>query len=376
MLKDPRIDRLAGVLLRHSLDLQKGDIFQLNASPAAKPLVAALYREAAVMGVFPIIRWQDEEIGRMSYDVLTLEQPETARFLELSNKWEMTRWQDIAANLTIRAAENDQENSQVPRDKIQMVGKAGEELSRLIIDQRKWVLFYWPTPGQAQKAGLSNDAYLDFVLDVSLIDYDKLLQSEQVLAKRMEAADKVHILAPDTNLTFSIRGMSAVCCCGRRNVPDGEVYTAPLRDSVNGRITYNVPSTMWGQTFNNISLTFENGRIIKSECAGDNAALERIFDTDEGARYIGEFSFGVNPMIKHPTGSTLFDEKIAGSLHLTPGNAYAKADNGNKSIVHWDLIQIQRADYGGGEIWLDGELVRKDGLFVPVELQGLNPKDR
>jgi aminopeptidase len=183
----------------------------------------------------------------------------------------------------------------------------------------------------------------------------------------------VRILGPDTDLTCAIRGMPAVCCYGRRNVPDGEVYTAPLRVSANGRITYNVPSTMWGQTFERISLEFEAGRIVHATCAGGAAALDKIFDTDEGARYIGEFSFGVNPLITRPTGSTLFDEKITGSLHLTPGNAYARANNGNQSQIHWDLIQIQRPEYGGGEIWLDGELVRKDGLFVPDELAGLNP---
>jgi aminopeptidase len=373
MIKDPRIDRLAFILLHHSLDLAKGDIFQVSASIAAKPLVEAIFREASAMGVFPIIRWQDDEIGRLGYDLLTPGQSETERFLELNNRWEMTRWQDIAANLTLRGLENDQEISQVPREKIQLTGRVGEALTRLIIDERKWALFYWPTPAQAQKAGLSTGDYFDFVLNVSLIDYDRLHVAEQDLARRMEAADQVRILGPDTDLTFSIRGMPAVCCYGRRNVPDGEVYTAPLRVSANGRITYNVPSTMWGQTFERISLEFEAGRIVHATCAGGAAALDKIFDTDEGARYIGEFSFGVNPLITRPTGSTLFDEKITGSLHLTPGNAYARANNGNQSQIHWDLIQIQRPEYGGGEIWLDGELVRKDGLFVPDELAGLNP---
>ena len=372
MLNDPRIDRLAGVLLRHSLNLEKGDIFQISASIAAKPLVAAIYREAATMGVFPVIRWQDDEIGRLGYDLLTVGDADTARFLERSNQWEMSRWQDIKANLALRAPENDQENSGVPREKLQMTGKAGETLQRLIIDERQWALFYWPTPAQAQKAGLSSSDYFDFVLDVSLIDYDRLYAAEQELARRMEQADQVHIMAPGTDLTFSIRSLPAVCCYGRRNVPDGEVYTAPVRDSVNGCITYNVPSNMWGQAYKNVSLEFAGGKIVRATCDGDNDALNRIFDADEGARYVGEFSFGVNPLIRRPIGSTLFDEKIAGSIHFTPGAAYARADNGNKSMIHWDLIQIQRPDYGGGEVWFDGELIRKDGLFVPGELHGLN----
>ncbi len=373
MLCDPRIDQLAGVLLRHSLALQEGDIFQINASPGAKPLVEAIYRASAAMGVFPVIRWQDDEVNRLGLELLQPDQAATARYLELNCQAELYRWQHMAANLTLRGAENDQENSQVDRAKIQLAGKANEALNRLIIDDRKWALFYWPTPGQAQKAGLATGDFLDFVLRVSLIDYDGLLKAEEALAGRLAVADRVHILAPDTDLAFSIRGMPSVCCYGRRNVPDGEVYTAPVRDSVQGRITYNVPSTMWGQTFDRISLDFRDGRIVQAGCRGNAAALNKIFDTDEGARYIGEFSFGVNPLITRPMGSILFDEKITGSLHLTPGNAYARANNGNQSMIHWDLIQIQRPEYGGGEIWLDGELIRRDGLFLPTELHGLNP---
>ncbi|HBP37413.1 MAG TPA: aminopeptidase, partial [Clostridiales bacterium] len=256
MLQDPRINQLAGVLLRHSLALEAGDIFQVSASTAAKPLVEAIFRESATLGVFPVIRWLDEEIARQSYDLLTPGQAATERYLELTNQWELNRWQNLAANLSLRAPENDQELSQVDRAKIQMTGKAGEIVQRLIIDERKWALFYWPTPAQAQKAGLSTGDFLDFVLSVSLIDYDRLLRAEQKLAARMEAADQVRIIAPETDLAFSIRGLPAVCCYGRRNIPDGEVYTAPVRGSAQGRITYNVPSTMWGQTFDQISLEF------------------------------------------------------------------------------------------------------------------------
>lgn len=373
MLIDPRIEQLAEVLLRHSLALEKGDIFQLNASLAARPLAAAICRLASVMGVFPVIRWQDEEINRLAYDLLSPDQPETRRFLEAGSRWEMVRWQDMAANLSLRAPDNDQENSSVPREKLQLAARAGEKVNRLIIDRRRWALFCWPTPAQAQKAGMSTAEYFDFVLNVSLVDYNALHEAEKALAARMETADQVRILAPGTDLTFSIRGIPAVCCYGRRNVPDGEVYTAPVRNSIEGRVAYNVPTTHWGKTYRSIWLEFSRGRIIKAGCDGDAGTLEEILDTDEGARYIGEFSFGVNPRIARPTGSILFDEKMTGSLHLTPGNAYARADNGNKSLLHWDLILDQRAAAGGGEIWFDGVLIRKDGLFIPSDLRGLNP---
>lgn len=373
MLRDPRIDQLAGVLLRHSLALEKGEIYQINASIAAKPLVGALYRESLQLGVFPIIQWHDEEISRLRYGLLDPAGEDTARFLELGSRWEQVRWQDIAARLTLHAPENDQELNGVDLERIKMVSKADEPWFRTVIDERKWALFYWPTAGLAQKAGMPTEDFLDFTLAVSLIDYKKLYQAELKLASRLEAADQVRILAPGTDLTFSIRGLPAVCCYGRRNVPDGEVYTAPVRDSANGRITYNVEANLWGTSFKRICLEFSAGKIVQATCDGDHEALNRIFDTDEGARYLGEFSFGVNPLLTRPTGSTLFDEKITGSIHLTPGNAYAKADNGNKSLIHWDLIQIQQPIFGGGEIWLDGSLVRRDGLFVPEDLSGLNP---
>lgn len=372
-MQDPRLDRLAGILLGHSLQLEKGHIVQINASICAQPLVAALYRRAAELGLYLVVRWQDEQINRLHYDLLDPAEPFAARYLQLSGQWDADRIRDIQGFITIRASENDQELSGVDKARQQWVAKAGEAVSHTIINERQWMLFNWPTAAQAQKAGLPTEVWFDRVLDVCLLDYDRLLQAEEILADYLRQADQVRIIAPGTDLSFSIKGMPAVCCCGRRNVPDGEVYTAPILDSVQGRITYNVPSNYWGKTFNRIAFTFRDGVIVEATCDGDTALLNRILDTDPGGRRIGEFSFGVNPLIRDPMGSTLFDEKITGSIHFTPGNAYARADNGNKSAIHWDLIQIQRPEQGGGEIWLDGQLIRQDGLFVPSSLQALNP---
>ena len=193
-----------------------------------------------------------------------------------------------------------------------------------------------------------------------------------MLVELMNRTDKVRLVAPGTDLTFSIKGIPAVKCSGRRNIPDGEVYTAPVRDSVNGRITYNVPSKYNGKKFENISLVFKDGKIVEAT-ANDSEAVNRVFDTDEGARYVGEFSFGVNPFIHDAMGDILFDEKIAGSIHFTPGSCYEEAPNGNDSAIHWDLVLDMSADKGGGEIYMDDVLVRKDGIFVLDELKGLNP---
>ncbi len=194
------------------------------------------------------------------------------------------------------------------------------------------------------------------------------------LVALMERTDKVHLKGPGTDLTFSIKGMNAIKCDGERNIPDGEVYTAPIRDSINGTLSYNTPSLVAGFRFENIRFTFEHGKIVDA-VANDTQRINQYLDTDEGGRYIGEFSLGVNPNIHTPMCDTLFDEKIAGSIHFTPGNAYDEADNGNRSAIHWDLVLIQTPEYGGGEIYFDDVLIRKDGRFVIPELEGLNEEN-
>jgi aminopeptidase len=225
----------------------------------------------------------------------------------------------------------------------------------------------------AQAAGMSTTAFEDFFFRTCTLDYARMARECEALKQLMERTDRVRIVGPGTELEFSIKGIPVVPCVGHRNLPDGEIFTAPVRDSVHGMITFNTPTIYNGITFENIKLEFEKGRIVSASAGPKTKELNEILDSDEGARYVGEFSLGINPFILHPMKDTLFDEKISGSLHLTPGNAYDAADNGNRSQVHWDMILIQRPEFGGGEIFFDGECIRRDGLFVPEELQGLNP---
>jgi aminopeptidase len=196
-------------------------------------------------------------------------------------------------------------------------------------------------------------------------------KAQEPLVARMEATDRVRIVSPGTELEFSIKDIPVISCSGDRNIPDGEVFTAPVRDSIQGVIRFNTQSRYQGTVFENIEFQFKNGQIVKAT-ANETDKLNGLLDSDEGARYCGEWSLGTNNRVRHPMLDTLFDEKIGGSFHLTPGQAYEEADNGNRSCIHWDLVLIQREDYGGGEIWFDGELLRKDGRFVPEDLQGLN----
>ena len=226
----------------------------------------------------------------------------------------------------------------------------------------------------AQLANTSLEAFEDFYFDVCTLDYSKMDRAMDALATLMERTDKVHIKGPGTDLTFSIKDIPAIKCAGECNIPDGEVYTAPVKDSMNGIISYNTPSEEQGFTYENIVFEIENGKIVKAT-SNDNDRINHLLDTDEGARYFGEFAIGVNPYILEPMKDTLFDEKICGSFHLTPGASYEDAPNGNKSAVHWDLVMIQRAEYGGGEIYFDDVLIRKDGIFTLPELACLNPEN-
>ena len=226
----------------------------------------------------------------------------------------------------------------------------------------------------AQLAGMNTEEFEDFYFDVCNLDYSKMAKAMEPLVDYMNRTDKVRITGPGTDLTFSIKDIPAVPCCGHMNIPDGEVYSAPVRESVNGKITYNTPSVLQGFTFENVCLEFENGKIVKAT-ANDTERINKIFDTDEGARYVGEFAIGINPYILKPMKDTLFDEKIMGSFHFTPGSCYDDAYNGNHSAIHWDLVCIQTPECGGGSIWFDDVLIRKDGRFVLPELECLNPEN-
>jgi aminopeptidase len=218
---------------------------------------------------------------------------------------------------------------------------------------------------------MSTQAFEDFYFDVCTADYAAMKEAQKPLAERMRHTDRVRIVSPGTELEFSIKGFPVIECWGERNIPDGEVFTAPVRNSIQGRIRFNTPSRYQGTVFDNIEFEFKEGKIVRA-AANETQKLNKLLDSDEGARFCGEWAIGVNNRVRYPMLDTLFDEKIGGSIHLTPGNAYEIADNGNRSRIHWDLVLIQRPDYGGGEIWFDGELLRKDGRFVPGDLQRLN----
>ena len=366
---DPRITELSKLLTEYSCRIKPGDRVLISyEGESSKPLTKQLIRDVYAAGGKPYVDIKDAEITR---EILLSCDEDQLRFMD---ECSLARMKGMQAYISIRGSMNTAELADVPSEKMNMFRK----LTRPTVDERvnhtNWVVLRYPNHSMAQLANTSLQAFEDFFFDVCLLDYEKMSKAMDPLVDLMNRTDKVHIIGPGTDLTFSIKGVGAVKCDGEKNIPDGEVYSAPVKDSMNGVISYNTPSEEQGFTFENIVFQVKDGRIVKAT-ANDDERINALLDTDEGARYFGEFALGVHPNILHPMKDTLFDEKIAGSFHLTPGMCYDDASNGNISAVHWDLVMIQRPEYGGGEIWFDDVLIRKDGLFVPEELHGLNPEN-
>ena len=363
---------LAKNLVNYSCKIKKGEKVLIEFSPFAKNLVKYLIREIYQNGAFPFLKMADDTLKR------ELLFGTNEMHSKLMAKYDLPLFEDIDAYIGISASNNVYETSDVPEKQMKdfSINYSKPIHHDIRVKKTKWVILKYPTGGFAQLANMSGEKFEKYFYDVCNLDYQKMNEEMNVLKDLMERTDKVHILAPNTDLTFSIKGMNAIKCAGEMNIPDGEIYTAPQKYSVNGRITYNTPTIYNGKRFDDVCLDFKDGKIINATCSnGANIALNKIFDTDEGARYVGEFSFGLNPYILEPMLDILFDEKICGSIHFTPGSCYDDAYNGNKSAVHWDMVLNQREEYGGGEIWFDDVLIRKNGIFVLDELKGLNPEN-
>ncbi len=365
-MKDKRNEILARLLIDYSCDLKKGEVLYLEIKgKETLELGKQVIRIATEKGAIPFWYYNDESLLRQWVGKASDDQFKKQAELHL----ELMKRAD--AYIGLRGSDNpfdmaDIAPSQLDKQKTLFYKPVHLEER---VKRTKWVVLRYPNNAMAQLAETSQETFEDFYFEVCCADYAKMSKAQDKLLALMTATDKVHIKSPGTDLIFSIKGISCVKCDGTRNIPDGEVYTAPVRDSVNGTITYNTPSLYEGVVYNGISFTFENGKIVKATAAGNVDKLNKILDTDEGARYVGEFAIGVNPFILKPMKDTLFDEKIAGSFHFTPGQCYDEAPNGNQSAIHWDLVLIQRTDYGGGEIYFDDKLIRKDGVFTDGEME-------
>lgn len=371
-MSDHRFSKLARVLVNHSLRLRAGERVLIEAFDTPEDFIQAVVESAAAVGALPFVETRSNRVLRSLFNHATEEQ------MHAIGQHELLRMETMDAYIGIRGANNSLEMSDVPPEKMALYNRLWwRPVADRRVNHTKWVVLRYPSPAFSQAAAMSTEGFTDFYFDVCTLDYGKMRDAIKPLQARMLAADQVRLQGTGLDLRFSIKGIGAVMCYGERNIPDGECFTCPIRSSVEGEIQFNTASLYQGTLFENIRFVFEEGKIVEASAgnAQQTERLNHILDTDEGARYIGEFSLGFNPYILHPMRDTLFDEKIAGSFHFTPGQAYTTADNGNRSQVHWDLVFIQRPEYGGGEIWFDDELIRKDGIFVPVDLQNLNPEN-
>jgi aminopeptidase len=365
-MTDPRYAKLAKLLVEYSTELKRGERVLLDMIDVPDEFSIQLIRAARRAGALPLIEARHTRLNRELLRETTQEHASLVRDLELF------RMRKVQAYIAVRGSGNANENADVPSQRMALYSRVTRPVLNYRVNKTRWCVLRWPSPSMAQGAGMSTEAFEDLYFDVCTLDYGKMARAMVPLERRMKTADRVQIKAPGTDLAFSIKGIGSKMCKGDRNIPDGEVFSCPVRNSINGRIQFNTPTLYSGTRFENVALEFKDGKVVKAT-SNNTKRLNQILDTDAGARYAGEFSLGFNPYILNPMCDILFDEKIAGSLHLTPGQAYEECDNGNRSAVHWDMVLIQRPDWGGGEVWFDGELIRKDGMFLPKDLKPLNP---
>lgn len=367
-MTDPRYTKLARLLVNYSTRVKQGDRVLLDMIDVPDEFTIELMRAVRAAGGTPLVEIRHTRVQR---EIL---RDTNRRHAALIRDLDLARMKKMQVYIGLRGSPNISENSDVPCDRMALYSRLTRPVLDYRVNKTRWCVLRWPSPSMAQSAGMSTEAFENLYFDVCTLDYRKMARAMVPLYDRMRKADRVHLKGPGTDLTFSIKGMGAKMCEGLLNIPDGEVFSCPVKDSVQGVIQFNTPTIYSGTKFENVRLEFKNGKIIKAT-SNNTQRLNEILDTDPGARYVGEFSLGFNPYILNPMCDILFDEKIAGSLHFTPGQAYEVCDNGNRSAVHWDMVLIQRKHWGGGEVWFDGELIRKDGLFLPRDLKPLNPQN-
>jgi aminopeptidase len=365
-MKDKRNQILARNLLDYSVTLQPGEILYLEIKGIQTlELGKEIVKYATEKGGVTFWYYNDESIIRQFLQTASEDQMKTLA------DYHLDMMKKASAYLGLRGSENPFDLADIDPKQLEKFQKIFYKPVHLEerVKRTKWCVLRYPNNAMAQLAETSQEKFEDFYFDVCNLNYSKMSGAMDPLVELMQKTDKVRLTAPGTDLTFSIKDIPVVKCDGTRNIPDGEVYTAPVRESINGTIKYNTPSLREGYVYNDITFTFKDGKIIEAKASSFENKLNEALDTDENARYVGEFAIGVNPFVMHPMKDTLFDEKIRGSIHLTPGCCYDEAPNGNVSAIHWDLVLIQRKDYGGGEIYFDDKLIRKDGVFTDENLE-------
>ena len=362
-MKDPRIEKLADILVNYSNEIKADEqVLIILYGAEGMPLALEIYKKCVQNGAHPRFELRENVFSRVFMENANKKQ------LNFLPKWQLDAAEATDAMFQIICDRNNMELAHIDQKLMIERRKATKPLSD-ILHKKRWVLFEYPTNLGANNAGKSLEAWEDFVFNACLVDWEEISREQDVLKKIMEETDEVHLVADGTDLKVNIAGIPAIKCCGKQNMPDGEVFTAPQKNGVNGFITFNTPSMYMNKSFNWIKLWFENGKVVKTD-SDNKKDLDEILNTDEGAKYVGEFSFGTNKNIQNPAKSILFDEKIGGSNHMALGKCYEEAPNGNDSAIHWDMII--RHKEAKGKVYMDGELFQENGVWVHPDMQKFN----
>lgn len=365
MVDTQKLKKLAKIIINYSIALKKGEKLLIRGYGFdGYPLIKELYLEAVKAGAFKIdVRYSSDEMARIFYENATKEQ---LTFLDLLDKKVADNYD---AMIQIIADENPFELAAVEIKKKQLAMKAMKPLSD-ILHKKRWCLFYYPNNATAQTAKKSLETWENFVFDSCIKDWKKEEKMQLKLIDLLKKVKKIRVVGHETDLTLSVAGQTWLKCCGSHNLPDGEVFTSPIRNSVSGVIRYNVPTRYMSKDFDWVKLWLKNGKVVKEACSHDVKDLADILNTDSGARYYGEFAFGLNKSILEPTREILFDEKMGKSLHMALGKCYDEAPNGNDSNIHWDLIF--RFDWANAELYFDDKKVYSKTKWIDDYFTFLN----
>lgn len=348
--------RLADILVNYSTQVKKGDRVLIAGTELARPIIEEVYRLVVRNGGYPMLNIQFGSLSRIFLKEASEEQLD-----DLNPIYDFTfRNSDVL--IDFNSSENTRSLTDVDPARQQRRQKAFEPLQEYLMqDKIRWCATLFPTQALAQDAGMSLEEYADFVFRATNIDWPATVGMMEKVKSVLDAGDQIRLVGKDTDLTFSIKGRPGIVDEGRHNMPGGEVFYAPVHQTVNGHVYYEYPAIYGGREVDGIRLTFEDGKAVDAKAEKGQDFLDKMLDTDEGARYLGEFGIGTNYGIQRFTRSILFDEKIGGTIHLALGRAYGEEPELNKSAIHWDMVKEMRQ---GGEIYLDGKLVQKDGKFL------------
>lgn len=364
MIDLSKLKKLAKIITNYSVEVKPGEKVLLRGYGfESYPLIKEVYRECMRAGAIEVnVRFSEEEISRIFFEEANEKQLKYLNKIEL----EMAKSYDVMVQIV--ADKNPYEMKDTDMKKIQITQKARKPLSD-ILTKKRWCLFYYPNVASAALAKKSLEDWENFVMDSCLLDWKKEEELQKKFIEIMKKVKKVRITGKETDLEVNIAGQKWLTCCGKFNMPDGEVFTSPVRTGVNGFIRYNVPTNYMSHDFNFVKLTLKDGKVIKEQSDNDSA-LKEILSTDKGARYFGEFAFGLNNKIKEGTKQILFDEKMGKSLHMALGRCYEEAPNGNDSSIHWDLIFNFK--WSNAELYFDNKKVFSKGKWTDRKLSFLN----